>query len=876
MVLAIAAILVCCWPVSADTNITLGFVSNYCAMKGTVFNRSHASNVTRLYDPDVVDMEGNSGWTFYSELAVLAAVDHINNDPSILPGVHVNLKRFTDCGEYYPDADYGYYGKSGGYSSAVTATDIVYEHKDVLGVIGSQYSSTLKGIAQILSTAQIPYCAATSASLRFTNKIMYPYLWRTTSYSVSESFLTFFKYFNVRRVAIIYQRDDEFGDSDFRRMSKVAASHQLDIVSSVGLLSNYDAQAVHMLNKTLHRSDARYILVLGQSHFVTSVVGYRNSMFLAGPKYVWLVNNGFIFGPQTNEADFNGAILANNCNDATSLKKGDILRSLINQDAGADFSTTYFYRMGIHLLYDCAILMLVGFNQLQVHPETLSNRLAQDRMNFTLFRNLDYPGTVTASKVRLDDQGDAKSPACFYWITEDLDTTEFARTDESRANIASFNASMPIFSGSFVSPSDGFVELHSFQYSLRTNEGLAIACLSAIGILTSCGGAWFLYKFQKASIIRASCLPEMLAICFGTVCAYASLLLFMETPTSATCHARITLLLVGYSAIMIPLASKNLMIQWLFGQESSRTLDEILKAKAAYRACAWLAGIVHVGVCVLALIQFKIVTLGSVDGNEVFLRCSARGTLALPAYVWSVANALVWMAVVVSATLSTKVKLVEYNETTQMVLVALFSGMNVLLIAILETAPDKLTDFKTCLILWTTITAVLGTMLGGRVADVMKGYGRNKRDNGTSADSSSNKKAAKQWNMSSSRQKTMLFYSFRVLDKAGKLCVFKFQKRGLCWMFEKWMRGVFSLHTLGGRRWICITTQQKAYCAVIRDVSAISATSSSVQIGGALRILVDFKDSEAAHLFMRDIENAFEETDAIPERSCLPDIVVNQ
>ncbi|KAI8831345.1 periplasmic binding protein-like I [Chytriomyces cf. hyalinus JEL632] len=876
MVLTIAAILVFCWSVSAGTNITLGFVSNYCAMKDAVFNRSYTTNVTRLYDPDIVDMDGNSGWTYYSELAVLAAVDHINNDPSILPGVHVNVKRFTDCGEYYPDADYGYYGKSGGYASAVTATDIVDEHRDVLGVIGSQYSSTVKGIAQILSTAQIPYCAATTASLRFTNKIMYPYMWRTTSYSVSESILAFFNYFNVRRVAIIYQRDDEFGDSDFRRMSQVAALHQLDIVSSVGLLSNYDAQAVHMLNKTLHRSDARYILVLGQSHFVTSVVGYRNSMFLADPNYVWFANNAFIFGPQSNEADFNGAILVNHCNDATSLKKGDVLRRLMNQDVGADFSTTYFYRMGIHLLYDCAILMLVGFNELQIDPETLSNRLAQDRMNFTLFRNLDYPGIVTASEVRLDDQGDAKSPVCFYLVTKDGDTGEFARTDESRASIVSFNTSIPIFSGSFAIPSDGFVELHSYRYSLRTNEGVAIACLSVIGILTSSAGAWFLYKFQKASIIRASCLPEMLAICFGTMCAYASLLLFMETPTSASCRARITLLLVGYSAIMIPLASKNLMIQWLFGQETSRTLDEILKAKAAYRACAWVAGIVHVGVCALALMQFKIVSLASVDGNDAYMRCSARGILALPAYVWFISNALVWTGVVVSATLSTKVKLVEYNETTQMVLVALFSGMNFLLIATLETAPDKLTDLKTCLILWTTITAVLGTMLGGRVADVMKGYGRKKRDNGTSADSSSNKKSAKQSQISLNRQKTLQFYSFRVLDKAGKLCVFKIQKRGLCLMSEKWMRGVVSLHSLGGRRWICITTLQKAYCAVISDVSAVSATSSSVEIGGAVRILFDFKDSVAAHLFMRDIENAFTETDAAPECPCLPDIVVNQ
>ncbi|KAJ3236888.1 hypothetical protein HDU81_010254 [Chytriomyces hyalinus] len=888
MVLPIAAILVSCWQVSATTNITLGFVSNYCAIKEAVFNRSYTTNVTKIYDPDIVDMEGNSGWTYYSELAVLTAIDHINHDPTILPGVHVNLKRFTDCGGYYPQADYEYFGKSGGYASAITATGIVDEHKDVLGIIGSQYSIAVKGIAQILSTAQIPYCAATTASLRYTNKIMYQYFWRTSSYSVSESILAFFKFFNVRRVAIIYQRDDEFGDSgcvlpyfpksrtlifkgkpDFRRMSQVAAIHQLDIVCSVGLVSNYDEQAVHILNKTLHRTDARYILVLGQSNFVTSIVGQRTSMALAGSKYVWFANNGFIFGPQSNEADYKGAILVNNCNDATSLRKGDILRRLMNQKFGADFSTTYFYRMGIHLLYDCTILMLVGFNKLQVDPETLANRLAQDRMNFTLFRNLDYIGTVSSSKVRLNDHGDAESPICFYLITDDLDTVEFARTDESRSTIVSFNASMPIFSGSFSTPSDGFVELHSFRYSLRTHEGAAIACLSFIGMLASSTGAWFLIKFRKASIIRASCLPEMLFICFGTLCAYTSLLLFMDTPTSASCHARITLLLIGYSTIMIPLASKNLMIQWLFGQESSRTLDEILKVKVAYRASAGAAGIVHMSLCVLTVTQFKLVALELVDGNDAYVRCSARG-IALPAYVWFISNALVWMGVVVSATLSTKVRLVEYNETTQMVLVALFSGMNFLLIAVMETAPDKWTDFKTCIVLWTTITAVLGTILGGRVVDVMKGYGRIKRVRGVIADGSSNKKSAVRSRVGSIRHGTMQFYSFRVLDKAGKLCVFKIQKRGMGWMFEKWMTGIISLHSLGGRRWICITTLQKAYCAAIEDVGAVYFTPSSVEIGAKVRILVEFEDNVVAQLFMADIENAFKETKGQSISSAIP------
>ncbi|TPX74137.1 hypothetical protein CcCBS67573_g04589 [Chytriomyces confervae] len=875
MVLAILAALACCWPAAADTNITLGMISNYCAIKNTVFTRSLVTNFSTRFDANVISTEGNSGWSYYADLAVVTAIERINNDPSILPGVHVNLKRFTDCGEYYPSADLEYSGKSGGYASAVTATDIMDVHKDVIGVVGNEFSMTAKGIAEILSNAQIPYCAASTAAPRYTNKNMYPYFFRASSYSVTESLLSLMLYWDVKRVAIIYQRDDEFGYSGWRRMKQAAADHQIDIVSSVGLSSNFDDQAIRMMNETLHRSDARYIIVVGQAYFVTELLQCRASLLLDGHKYVWLLNNGFTPNANLDVADLQGLVLANHCTDLASLERGENLRSLMNQNAGANFSTSFFYGVSAELMYDCTVLMLAGFDKLQVAPEILSNRLAQDDMNLTLFRNLDIAGSVSVDKLVLNEQGDGESPVCFYTVTDSVDGVEFARTDNSRAKIISFDKTIPIFSGSSIVPSDGSVRIFKFRYSLQTQEGTAIVCLSIIGILTSSAGALFLFKFQRASIVRASCLPEMLVICFGAACAYLSLLLVLDTPSSAACNARALLLLVGYSAILVPLASKNLMMRWIFGQESSRTLEAIRKAKTTFRMSAIAAVVVHVSVCVLALMDAKVVSLQVVDGSEAYVRCAVRGALVAPTCIWYVSNALVWISLVVSAMLSTKVKLVEYNETTQMVLVALFSAMNIVLIAAMESAPDKLTDFKICLILWITTTAVLGTMLGGRVVDVMQSHVRIKHDNEASADDSYMRKSTKQTQLSFSRRKTMQFYSFRVLDKAGKLCVFKIQRYGIGWIFDKWMTGIISLHSLGDKRWICITTLQKAYCTVIRDPSKVSIASSCIEIKGTLQILVEFEVTEIAEVFMGDIGNAFKEIENVTGSLYRPEIVVN-
>ncbi|KAJ3239854.1 hypothetical protein HDU78_002592 [Chytriomyces hyalinus] len=194
-------------------NISIGTIGNYCAMKYMTFNGSLASNFTTNLDASIVNLNGNSGYTYLADLAVMAAIDDINSDPSILPGIHVTLKRFTDCGPYDPKADADYWGNSGGYASAVTATDIIENHKDVLGVVGNEFSNTARGLAQIMSLEQIPYCTAVTGSPRYSDKSKYSYFWRMLSNSSGRYVAFILKYWNVKHIAIIYQADNELGTS---------------------------------------------------------------------------------------------------------------------------------------------------------------------------------------------------------------------------------------------------------------------------------------------------------------------------------------------------------------------------------------------------------------------------------------------------------------------------------------------------------------------------------------------------------------------------------------------------------------------------------------------------------------------------------------
>ncbi|KAI8825475.1 periplasmic binding protein-like I [Chytriomyces cf. hyalinus JEL632] len=877
MALAIvfAVLLLALDPVSGDTNITVGFISNYCAIKYLVFNGSLATNATPFYTPEVINVNGNSGWTYYSELAVLAAIDHANSNPSILPGVRVHLKRFTDCGEFYPEADAEYYGKSAGFAAAITATDIVDVHKDVLGVVGNEFSLTAKGIGQILSNAQIPYCATATSSSRFSDKNKYPYFWRVFANSRSQSLAALISYWKVKKVAIIYEKDDELGFAALRAMKTSLSERKINIVSITGLNPDLDTQAKEMMNTTLHRTDIRYILVLGQPYFVRSILLTREEMRLSGPRYVWVVNNGFITDPGFDRARLQGVIGPNVCQDTDLMERVRELQEDVSRRALFEIPISNFIEMSVQNIYDCTLMMLVGFSKLRVDPVALSRREFQDKMNFTLFQDLNYSGYSDFGKLTLNEEGNAQIPVCFASMTkvagEDI---LFARTDKAANQIVQYDLSLRIFPGnSSIIPSDGLIEIFSFGYSLRNSEGIAIVCLSVVGLLASVAGALFLHKFQKSAIIRASCLPEMLLICFGCLCAYAALLLFVGIPTSTVCNSRIFLLLLGYASITIPLVCKNLMMRWLFGQESSRKIEAIRRAKAVHRFSGITAAFAYLAVSVLSIEQLKLAPVEVLDVNESYVMCAMKvSRLVAPTYVLYISTGILWVAVVVAAIMSTKVRLIEYNETNQMVLVALFSGIMFVLIKAMAAAPNRLSDFKVCVIIWITTTVILGTMLGGRVVDVMQHHFSEQHSYPTSAyDCHNSRQSSSALNFSP--RKSIKMYSFRILDKGAKICVFKIKRRGIGRIFEKWMRGITSFHSLGSRKWICITTLQKSHCIVIDDATVMTCTSSSVEIQGSLKIKMQLDDDAACQLFLDDLRGAIKDVESRDDNWNMPDIV---
>ncbi|KAJ3229723.1 Taste receptor type 1 member 3 [Chytriomyces hyalinus] len=199
----------------SPTNITLGLISWYCFAPQLTLNGSYVvegSLSPGLYNNEEISNGGYAVWEYFMDLSVTLAVEQVNADPTVLPGIHVNIKRFSDCGPYYPSVADVWGGRTGGYASTVMATDIIENHPDVVGAVAMQSSSTARYSAEVLSSAQIPMCSGSVGSPRLSNKPNYPYFYRTIDGAgIGEHFYQFLKLWNVKRVAFIYQKNTDLG-----------------------------------------------------------------------------------------------------------------------------------------------------------------------------------------------------------------------------------------------------------------------------------------------------------------------------------------------------------------------------------------------------------------------------------------------------------------------------------------------------------------------------------------------------------------------------------------------------------------------------------------------------------------------------------------
>ncbi|KAJ3405920.1 hypothetical protein HDU80_000490 [Chytriomyces hyalinus] len=755
-------------------NITIASIANYCTIPNMEFNGSLGIEGTfpQAYDSTLLDLYGNSGWAYLGDAGIRAAIDRVNNDPNILPNIHVNLKRFTDCGAYYPEADLEYWGNSAGYASAVTGMEIVYDHTDVIGVIGNEFSSTAAGVVQILGNNKIPYCAASMASPRYSNKDVYPFFWRLFPNSFARGMLLMLQKWKVRRVAIVYQLDQEIGYAEWAYMKILFSESNIQVITSIGMRLDFDSNSADMCKETLLRTDARsatspfptffmhaylsntpvggsrYIVVSGTSQFGSKVVYEIGRRGVFGHKFVWMTFN-LVYGMPSLGPDYyqylEGLVTGGPCIYEDAPNKPEFLKALRNV-MNETFDWRTYTTLSVQGYFDCTMIMLLGLHLLHADPVELSERKAQTFMNYTLFQDLNYFGYTTLGSTKLDSRGDVQMPICFTRFTGINDTyRSFGFSSDDSLSIVTYNEAAPKFyGGASIPPPDGPPITEPEYYSLITGKGQTLLVMSILGISASLFCVGFILYNSKVNEIKASIVPEMVVITIGCLTSYASLLLYISAPTSAICKSRATLPFVSLMLVAIPLLLKNMTIIWLFSKRVIVKARVMSKMKCTAVLCELVILAVDGTMLGLFIVHSKAIVL-TVPGNNdsSYFRCSVvsdtNSSLLSALYVF---NALIVLLLLAAAYASTRVTVAEYSEVTQLTFIPL-----ILIIAfalekgIQSYSEDANLDFKIALIHWCLTTAVLYFMIGKRMLVVYRNWRLSAYEKRIAADASQPKQS---------------------------------------------------------------------------------------------------------------------------------------
>ncbi|KAJ3402350.1 hypothetical protein HDU80_005166 [Chytriomyces hyalinus] len=626
---------------STPANITIASVGSYCSINHITVNGSYIKKFNTTFDPTFTNLEDNSGWSFYGDLAVVAAIERVNSDPDILPGIHVNLKRFTDCGGYDPDAALLYEGKSGGYASAVTAMDVADIHADVIGVVGNEFSSAVIGIGEILSLYQLPFCGNCATSPRFSDKNKYPYYFRPLPPVTGDSYLLALKTWNVKRVAIVYEKDA----AQIVHQSLVRGN--IEVITSIALPSDFDKATYDVSSKALKTFHSRYVIVLGSNPFIGATVYRLSKSGLDPSDMVYLSENALqhymdpliTLGPDYYNVIRGFIWVTNPFNPAHQVVKQ--MQVEVSKIAGADIPFEYVSRIYLTQAYDCVMMMLLGFHKLlqenpQYTAEMLQNRQLQHHMNWTLFKDLgtvssgDYHG-LTWDEMRLNPTGDLELPIILYRYTgHHLNVTSFALSNLDWTEFVEYNKTGPIFhNNSTVPPPDGPKPLTHYSNSVATLQGFLLAVLASIGTLATVSLAAVVVSFRNNKVVRRAAIPEILTFIAGCSIGYTSLWFYIGDPTVGGCKARVVLVAVSYVCMVASLTLRSLFMVAIFLSGKAYRNSKALKNVQA-RFWGYLALFVAVEVMLVTAwsLTSKMRTIEMETDEFTYTQCSEIGTTA--------------------------------------------------------------------------------------------------------------------------------------------------------------------------------------------------------------------------------------------------------
>ncbi|ORY45326.1 periplasmic binding protein-like I [Rhizoclosmatium globosum] len=746
-----------------QSSITVGIVNWYCYLPNIKYNGTWAYSYNSTFDPTRISFSTQGGIVYIQDAVAAAAIDIVNNSPDILPYTTVNIKRFTDCGPWWPQVDRAFNGHTTGYAMAAMATEIAEKHTDVIGLTGGEYSGTTKGTAAMFGAYQIPYCSAIAGSPVLSDKDKFPYLFRMiASTGYGNHVATLLSAWNVTRMAIIVQSDDILSSGFQTDISRAMKSRGIRVISIINLKTPLTLASVLLAKDALLRANARYIYIASQADYLNKLYFSLAVEGMIGPQYVYIslglpakivtFMNGL--SPKLVEANKNSTLLASYVGGFISLTaavapgainstyKSALLTSFLKitqfdvgyqKYYGFDTPENLINYWNIAGYFDCAMLLLYGFDKLlkqnpQFTPQQLASRKISKYLNYTQFLDLNYPGITSAPQpITLNQYGDPDLP---YYVSYALPTPNpvnpdsqfqrayFGQTNSKGNQITFFIDSPPYFhGGSTVPPPDGppIIRYTLLSNGVSTPNGGGIITLAVLGLLLSTFFMAVFYIYRETKQLKMTSVPECLVTIAGSLLCYISLFMYIDDVTAIKCVSRVWFALAGYVLMIMPVVMKNVRLYIIL---KSKTRVDGARITLINRIIITLGVLIELGL--LGFWQSSttndpvLITQGL---NQYYICSSVNLPFSYSIQILEAFTAVIHILLLVLAYMMKDVDSM-FNESPALMSICALVGILVAVIEILPSNPTSSLDSIQCICIWLATTLTLVLLFGQKVYDV--------------------------------------------------------------------------------------------------------------------------------------------------------------
>ncbi|KAI8827383.1 periplasmic binding protein-like I [Chytriomyces cf. hyalinus JEL632] len=568
-----------------------------------------------------------------------------------------------------------------------------------------------RGIGQILSNYHIPYCSTSAGSPRFSDKVKYPFFWRALLPASGYMYRLLLNTWNVRRVSIVFQGDGELGFSSARVIRKALLEGGIDVVAMLSLKHDVDEHSIGGVSVALQRTHTRYVILSGINDFITKAVYKLGTSGLLTDEMVFMSENALhingdpteVYGPDFYDV-IRGFIWLPTSPNTVEEPALNVYEYINREVAHAEIPYDYFDEYYMPEAYDCAMMMLLGFKKLleknpEVSPKLLGERQFQEKMNWTLFKDLNYSG-LTWSDMKLDSKGDLEMPILVSRYTGNyMNRTSFALSDLGFTRFLEYNTSNPIFhNDAAIPPPDGPI-ISSRSYASDTFEGAFIIALTSTGAVISVASIAFFIAFRHDNIAKSASIPECVACLSGCCIGYLSLLFFLGTPTTVACKARVALISTAFGVVVSCLASRSLFIAVIF---STRQVYKNSKAlnitHRRFKYCNLLVVALELAL-VAAWGYFSKVRVRSIETNTIFYEVCVEAvekglSMSFMSAALFVYNILIYVALLCSLYLQKDVGPDRSDELTALVITSLIVPIALIIISGLDNTVSPDADFR--------------------------------------------------------------------------------------------------------------------------------------------------------------------------------------